>query len=96
MKTLMRFGETDIEVMTRDKSKDEGYKSLSLEEIEKSGEIPKFDYTIKWRRRTDRMTRRKTTQTREKVCPPSLRQSEALRRKHSENENSSINKETKK
>ena len=87
IKTLMRFGETDIEVLTKDKTKDEGYKTLSLEEIEKSGAIPKFDHTIKWRRRTDRMSRRKTTQSSEKLCPPSLRQSEAFRRKHSENDN---------
>ena len=93
MKTIMRFGETDIEVMVKDRSKEEGYKPLTLEEIEKKGgQIPKFDHAIKWRRRTDRIVRRKTTPVKEKVCPPSLRMNESLRRKSSEGESSKQNK----
>ena len=79
----MRFTETDIEVLTKDRTKEEGYKVLELTEIDKAGTIPKFQHEIKWRKRSDLPTRWKTSPARGKVCPPSLRQSELQRRRSS-------------
>ena len=73
-KTMMRFTNTDIEVLTKDRTKQEGYKVLELQEIEaESGVIPKFQHQIKWNRRSDVPHRKKVTPVKGKVCPPSLR-----------------------
>ena len=55
LKTMIRFNDTDLEVLFKDKSADDQYYAVSLKDIEKdSGAIPKFDHSVKWTRRVDR------------------------------------------
>ena len=72
LKTLIRFGDDDIEVMIKDRSKEDHYSVLSLEEIEKNGLIPKFKHEIVWRKRTEKSHRRELTPVSGKIIPPSL------------------------
>ena len=51
LKTLIRFGDEDIEVMIKDRSTEDHYSVLSLEEIGKHGVIPKFKHEITWRKK---------------------------------------------
>ena len=51
MKNYIRFNDTDLEVLVKDKSKDEFYSILPLEEIEKEGAIPKFNHSIVWKKK---------------------------------------------
>ena len=74
LKTLIRFSDTDIEVLFKDKKKDEHYYNIPLKEIENEiGKIPKFDHSVPWVRRQDRPPKNPPKLVKEAVCPPSLR-----------------------
>ena len=72
LKTLIRFGDDDIEVLTKDRSKEDHYSVLTLEEIEKKGAIPKFKHEVVWRKRSERPYRRELKPVSGKITPPSL------------------------
>ena len=59
MKTQLRFGARDIEILLKKKGAAEPYKKVPYKTITDPDLIPKFDYTLKWKPRNDRMTRRK-------------------------------------
>ena len=76
LKTLIKFSSTDLEVWCKDRSKDEHYSILQMEDIEKISNIPKFNHNLVWKKRSDKPARRKPVLTAGKIVPPSLRQFE--------------------
>ena len=76
IKTQMRFGRQDIEVMTKVRGSNDPYKLTSLKEIcQKEGKpdvIPEFDEKIKWNRKKDKQPRRPLTGSLPKGKPPSM------------------------
>ena len=75
LKTQIRFGDTDIEVMLKDRSKDEGYSVLDLKVIEVNGSIPKFNHEVQWRKRIERLPRNSLKTVSGKLIPPSIQRS---------------------
>ena len=74
IKTMIRFNDHDLEVLFKDKSKEDHYNLVALKEIEEEvGKIPKFDHTVSWRRRQDRPPLNPPRCTTETICPPSLK-----------------------
>ena len=57
LRTQIRFGDTDIELFTKRKGENERYTKVPMEEIEAEEQLPKFDHSIRWRRRDDRPRR---------------------------------------
>ena len=72
MKTLLRFSDSDIEVLVKRKGTNEPYVVVPLEEIETQAPIPKYDHSISWKKIIYRPARQKAQVT-GKVCPPSLK-----------------------
>ena len=56
VKFQIRFNDKDLEVLIKNRRTDEHYYILPLEDIEKKGEIPKFNYSITWTKRTTNPT----------------------------------------
>ena len=79
LKTIIRFNEKDLEVLTKNRRTEDQYTCLPLSEIEKQGPIPKFDHTIVWKKRVDRQPRNPVKPVKGKICPPSIRQTESQR-----------------
>ena len=75
LKTQIRFGDTDLEVMMKDRSKDEGYSMVDLKVIETNGPIPKFNHDVQWRKRIERLPRSSLMSVSGKLTPPSIRRS---------------------
>ena len=75
LKTLVKFGSSDLEVLVKDRSKEEHYTILPIEDIEKVSSIPKFNHKLVWRKRNDRPAAKKPTLPAGKIVPPSLKQS---------------------
>ena len=59
LKTQVRFGERDLEVLVKTKGEDTPYRVVDLEAFADNEEIPEYDHNIKWRRQEDRMPRRR-------------------------------------
>ena len=59
MKTQLRFGSRDIEVLVKVKGTSEPYKHVPYEEITDPREIPYFESNIRWTQKTERPVRRK-------------------------------------
>ena len=57
LKTKIQFNDKDLEVLTKRRRSEEQFSILALEEIEKSGPIPKFNHAIEWKQRTERLPR---------------------------------------
>ena len=74
IKFQIRFSEVDLEVLIKNRRKDENYYILPLQEISKEGDIPKFNHNITWTKRNDRPQREPLKPVKSKICPPSLRQ----------------------
>ena len=72
IKTLIRFGNDDIEVMVKDRSNDDHYSTLSLEEIEKKGSILKFKHEVVWKKRSEKPQRNELKPAKGKITPPSI------------------------
>ena len=89
LKTKIQFNEKDLEVLTKKRRSDDTFKVLELKEIEEIGQIPKFDHSITWKRRSDRPPRNPTKKVEGKICPPSLRQSSLQRQRSSSTSESS-------
>ena len=74
IKTTIRFNDTDLEVLFKDKKVDDQYYNVSLKDIEKeTGSIPKFDHSVSWTKRQDRPPKNPPRSVTEAVVPPSLR-----------------------
>ena len=48
-KTQIRFGKTDVEILTKKRGQNEAFKITDLNDICKIEDIPKYDEDIKWR-----------------------------------------------
>ena len=55
LKTQLRFGPKDVEVYTKERGGDEGYKEVDLEDFMSEVECPPFDHTIRWKKHSDRL-----------------------------------------
>ena len=53
IKTQIRFGKSDVEVLTKTKGQDEPFKLARLETICRGESIPKFDHNLTWKRKDD-------------------------------------------
>ena len=74
LKTMIRFNDTDMEVLFKNRKVENQFNVLSLKDIEtETGPIPKFDHSVSWVRRQDRPPRNPLRKITEPVCPPSLR-----------------------
>ena len=62
LKTQLRFGDKDIEIMVKERGSNEPYRYVKLEDFTDQDEIPLYDHTKKWRPRTDKPN--KTTEGR--------------------------------
>ena len=89
LKTRIQFNEKDLEVLTKRRRAEDTFKVMSMKVIEEKGEIPRFDHSITWKRRSDRPPRNPTKTVEGKVCPPSLRQGSLQRQRSSSNSVSS-------
>ena len=63
MKTQIRYGWKDIELWVKEKGSDERFRIVNMEDIEEKEKLPKFDHTVRWRRKTDRPPRRRVSPT---------------------------------
>ena len=79
IKFQIRFSETDLEVLIKNRRLDENYYILPLSDISKDGNIPRFNHNITWTKRNDRPQREPLKPVLSKVCPPSLRRLDLLR-----------------
>ena len=59
LKTQMRFGEGDVEILTKRKGGEEPFRMVDLATFIGDNAIPEFDFNIKWRIQVDRPPRRR-------------------------------------
>ena len=64
LKTQVRFGTKDLEVLIKKKGENEPFTKVDLKNFIGENTIPKFDDSLKWRKNTDRMPRRQVTNSR--------------------------------
>ena len=57
LKTQLRWGESDIEIFTKEKGTEEPLKRKDLYEFMGKEDLPKFDSSIKWTKKSERKTR---------------------------------------
>ena len=60
MKTQLRFGKVDIEVYTKVKGEETGYRKVDLDDFTDMRAVPSFNYGMKWKRYVDKPPRRAT------------------------------------
>ena len=73
LKTQMKFGTKDVEVFTKLKNGNEGYRKVDLREIMGDTELPAFQHNIQWKKFADRPARRKidyTSRRQRPACVP--------------------------
>ena len=73
VKTQIRFGQKDVELLTKTRGSDERYEIVPMEEIKSTNPLPKFEHSKKWSRREDRPPRRRVSPNRGRLEVPSLR-----------------------
>ena len=81
VKTQIRFGLIDVELLTKRKGSEDRYEIVPLEEIEKTNPLPKFDHSKKWSRREDRPPRRRVSPNKERLRMDDENQSSSKSRK---------------
>ena len=59
LKTQMRYGMHDVEIFTKLKRSEEGFRKANLEDFMETAELPAFDHELSWKRRSERFERRK-------------------------------------
>ena len=59
LKTQLRFGRKDIEVLTKTKGNNEPYRIIETETLIDMRDLPNFDHSKKWIKRIDRPPRRR-------------------------------------
>ena len=68
LRTQLRFGLKDIEILTKIRGGEEPFRTVKIEDFMKDEEIPEFDPKIKWRFLQDRPPRRRVTSS--PACSP--------------------------
>ena len=79
LKTQLRFGDEDLEILVKDRAKDDGYSQLSLKDLETNESIPKFNHEIPWKKRIERGTRNSLKSVSGKLIPPSVQRTSVSR-----------------
>ena len=64
LKTQVRFGKSDLEVLTKIKGGEDPFKTVSLEQFLGEDTIPEFEEDVKWQAHKDRAPRRRVTSSR--------------------------------
>ena len=77
LKTQLRFGKKDVEVYTKLRGDDQGFKKVHLEDFTETKLIPKFDAKIKWRRYKDKIPRIPNNHWEDRGERPSTRNTQA-------------------
>ena len=72
LKTQMRFGLREIEVLVKRKGEDKAFECVDLKDFFGEAVIPKYDATIKWRQQTDKPLRRKLILSPNKTVEPTI------------------------
>ena len=57
LRTQLRFGRKDIEIYTKNKTEDTGFRKVKIEDFTDT-EVPKFNPDIKWKKYTDKLPRK--------------------------------------
>ena len=71
LKTQLRLGRKDIEIYTKQRGEEQGFKKVELEEFTDVTLVPGFDNNVKWRIYTDKPQRKKSSQWEDKGERPS-------------------------
>ena len=58
LKTQIRFGSKDLELYLKERGSEEGFRKTSLREFLGKEQLPKFDHSVRWRRKVNRSERR--------------------------------------
>ena len=74
LKTQLRFGKSDIELFTKYRGEEQGYRFTKLEDYMDTNELPTFDHDLKWRRVVEKPPRRKIVYGNNKVARSNSRQ----------------------
>ena len=61
LKTQIRFGDRDLEVLTKLKGSQEPFRQEDLKTFIGDSEIPEFDFRLRWNIQTDRPPRRRVS-----------------------------------
>ena len=64
LKTQIRFGKKDLEILTKTKGTDEPFTKVDLNDFTEGTIVPEFDHKISWKQKTDRIPRRRVTSSR--------------------------------
>ena len=59
LKTQLRFGKSDVELFTKYRGEESGYRHTKLEDFMDTYELPRFDHDLKWRKVAEKPPRRK-------------------------------------
>ena len=88
-KTQIRFNKKDLEILVKERGSQEPFRVIPINDLTDESKVPSFDYTIKWKLKTDRQPRRTFQPAAMGSRPPSLRDRESsLRRQRSTGEQS--------
>ena len=71
LKTQLRFGHGDVQILTKLKGSEEPYKVLPLENLEKFEQLPQYEHNIDWTKKHDRPHRRNVTSSPNRGLPTS-------------------------
>ena len=74
LRTQIRFGKIDLEVLTKEKGTQDPFKNIDLKQFLGDDTLPMFDHNIKWTYRPDRQPRRRATSSPCRGFLPSLGQ----------------------
>ena len=61
LKTQIRFGKNDLEILTKEKGSDKPFNVVNLKDFIGDLEVPEFDWRMKWKSHVDRKPRRTVT-----------------------------------
>ena len=73
VKTQIRFGTNDVELLTKTRGSNERCAVVPMEVIESKNPLPKFDHKIQWKRKEERPPHRKVSPNKVRAVVPSLR-----------------------
>ena len=80
IKTQLRYGIRDVELWTKIRGSDERYERMKMEVIEDEVQLPKFDHSLRWKRRQERRPVKIVSPTRSKPGIPSLEKTQSPER----------------
>ena len=72
LRTQIRFGKQDLELLVKERGTDEPFRFVNLETFLENDVLPGYDYNIKWEHKPDRPPRRKVTASPNRGFLPSL------------------------